>query len=162
MAIFIDALLLALFAFTVIKNWHGGFMRAVLGMGRLIISFLAALGLGSVSAELWVSDTDGIAVPIIGFIIVFVVTFIAITVVMFLVSKIKLPVITKADKLLGLLLGIVLGAIYVSLISTTVYSVIELLDTLGNETAMSVYTDSRVFRFVYDLKIFEFVRSILK
>jgi CheY-like chemotaxis protein len=66
------------------------------------------------------------------------------------------------DKVLGLALGIVLGLLSASLISTALYSVIELVAAVNsNSDIMNLFNDSYVFKFMYNLKMFDFIRSLI-
>ena len=162
MAIFFDIVLLAIFVITVIRHFSLGLACSVLNAGRLLFSLLVAAILcypiGAVFYSLGVPSAFS---GVIAFIVIFVVTLILSKLLIKLLSKIKIPVITKVDKFLGLLLGIVLGAIFVSFLSTAVYTVIELISSVNAESEiMSVYEDSFVFKFIYDLKLFDFIRNL--
>ena len=77
-------------------------------------------------------------------------------------SKIKIPIITKIDKLLGITLGLALGVLGVAFISTATYSILEFISAIKNsEEIMKIYSDSHVFKFIYDLRIFEFIRKLI-
>lgn len=47
MQLVIDVLLIAVFALLVFRGWHRGFMKSVLGLGRLILSLLVTILFGS-------------------------------------------------------------------------------------------------------------------
>ena len=99
---------------------------------------------------------------ILGYILVFLVVFIALTIVIALLRNIKIPVISTLDKWLGLALGVILGLFSTSLLATVVYTALEVAATLtGDVGIMDFYNDSYVFKFVYNLRFFEFVRNLL-
>jgi uncharacterized membrane protein required for colicin V production len=99
---------------------------------------------------------------IIAYVAVFVVVFLILMLVFFLLEKIKLPLFTGIDKLLGLALGIVLGLLSASLISTAVYSLLEFLAAMNPDSEiLNLYNESYVFKFIYNLKIFEFIRNLI-
>lgn len=99
---------------------------------------------------------------ILGYILVFVVVFFALTVVIACLKKIKIPVLTSFDKWLGLGLGILLGLFGASLLSTVFYTALEVAAALtGDGNIMDFYNDSFVFKLIYNLKVFEFVRNLL-
>ena len=88
--------------------------------------------------------------------------FVAITVVIACLKRIKVPVLTSFDKWLGLGLGVLLGVFAASLLSTVLYTALEVAAALtGDGRILDFYNDSFVFKFIYDLKIFEFVRNLL-
>ena len=99
---------------------------------------------------------------ILGYVAVFIVAFAVISVVISCLKKIKIPVLTSFDKWLGLGLGIVLGLFAASLLSTVFYTALEVAAALtGDGRIMDFYNDSFVFKIIYELKIFEFVRNLL-
>ncbi len=99
---------------------------------------------------------------ILGYLLVFIVVFIALTIVIACLKKIKIPVLTSFDKWLGLGLGIVLGLFGASLLSTVFYTALEVASALtGDGNIMDFYNDSFIFKLIYNLKIFEFVRNLL-
>ena len=108
------------------------------------------------------SGANDILAGIIGFAVSFFAVFFLSGLIIRMLSKIKIPIITKIDKLLGLVLGLIIGALSVSLIATAVYSVAEIVTLIdGGSEAMSVYNDSYFFKFVYDLKLFDFIRNLI-
>ncbi len=147
MAVIADILLIALIVFNVVKNYKDGFICSCLRLGRLIIAFVAAVFIAS---------------DVLSFALIFFAVFALISLAMILLKKIKLPVITSFDKLLGLFLGIVLSLIYSSLIITVLVSVCEMMVTAtGNADYMSIYNDSYVLKFIYDLKVFDFIKNLV-
>ena len=99
---------------------------------------------------------------ILGYVAVFLVMFIAATIVISCLKKIKIPVLTSIDKWLGLGLGVVIGVLGASLLSTVFYTALEVAAALtGDGGVMRFYEDSIVFKFIYDLKVFEFVRNLI-
>ncbi len=99
---------------------------------------------------------------IIAYISIFLVVFIVLTIVLFFVKKIEIPVFKTLDKVLGLVLGLALGIFSASLIATTAYSILEFVSAMNTDsTVMNVYSGSYVFKFIYDLKIFEFIRNLI-
>jgi hypothetical protein len=112
---------------------------------------------------------EGIAMPvaetissILAAIIVFLVTYVAVTIAIFFLKHVKIPIITSFDRLLGLGLGVVVGVLGVSLASTAIYSLLEYFALSRNDPEiMNVYNNSWVFKFVCDLRIFEFIRKLI-
>ena len=235
MNMLIDLILLAVIGFSALKYYKSGLIGSVLGLGKLIVSVIAACIFGkligialadgiigkcitnSVYAKI-TSYVDGrdlsdffnnipkgflsliklfgadntqleagygteaasdavlwdmsraIAAPIVrsvsaivAYLSVFVVFYVGATVAVILIKHIRIPIITKIDKCLGLVLGFVFGLLISSLISTAVYSFAELSAAVsGDGEIMKVYNDSIVFKFIYDLRIFEFIRKLIK
>jgi uncharacterized membrane protein required for colicin V production len=108
------------------------------------------------------SSVSGILAGIIGFAVSFFAVFFASGLIIRMLSKIKIPIITKIDKLLGLCLGLIIGALSISLLTTAIYSIAEIVVFLDETSdAMRLYNDSYVFRFIYDLKLFDFIRNLI-
>lgn len=99
---------------------------------------------------------------IIAYVLLFVCTFVVLSVVVFFLKKIKIPVLATVDKALGLVLGGLLGIFSAALISAALYSGIEFVAAMNDNSAvMDVYYDSKVFKFIYDLRIFDYIRNLL-
>ncbi len=157
----VDILFVAIFLFILIKHARLGLACSVLSAGRFFISVIAALLLCYPIASLMY----GLGVPeafsgIIAFVAVFIAVMIISKLIIKMLSKIKIPIITKLDKFLGAILGAVLGIIWMSVLSTVLYTVIEAVATAydGSEI-MNIYEKSHIFKFAYDLEIFEFIRN---
>jgi uncharacterized membrane protein required for colicin V production len=102
------------------------------------------------------------ASSIIAYVLIFIAAFVILSILIKGLGKIKIPVVTKVDKILGLILGLVLGVLSVAFISTATYSVLELISAVrGEGEIMRIYSDSHVFKFIYDLRIFEFIRKLI-
>ncbi len=171
MAIIVDVILVALFLFSVIRHWRLGLACSVLSAGKFLFSILCASLLARPVAmllgyafEAFSADSAamGILAGIIGFAVSFFAVFFLSGLIIRMLSKIKIPIITKIDKLLGLCLGLIIGALSISLLSVAIYAVAEIVTFFdGGSGAMSVYHDSYVFKFVYDLKLFDFIRNLI-
>ena len=99
---------------------------------------------------------------ILGYALVFLVVFIALSIVCGLLKFIHIPVLSTIDKWLGLALGVVIELFSVSLLSTVVYTALEVAAALtGDVGIMDFYNNSFVFKFIYNLRFFEFVRNLL-
>ena len=113
-------------------------------------------------AETIAYPLSGIICAIIAYALVFVVAFLILSIVVLCLKKIKIPLLTGVDKLLGLVLGLVLGILSCSMIATLIYSGIQFLAAMNdNAEIMGLYYDSYVFRYIYELKIFEFIRTLI-
>ncbi len=162
MSIIVDLILGTILVWTIIKHWRLGLACSILNTGRFFLSVIVAVLLCYPVASIMYSlGVSGALSGIISFVFLFVVTLLLSGLLVKLLSKIKIPIITKVDKFLGLLLGIVLGMIFISITATIIYTVIEVMSSVGNNgEVMMVYNDSYVFKFVYNLKIFEFIRNL--
>lgn len=171
MAVLIDVVFVALFLFAVIRHFRLGLACSVLSAGKFIFSILCAsllakpvaLLLGYAFDALLTDDgAVGILAGILGFAVSFVAVFLLSGLIIRALSKIKIPIITRVDKLLGLCLGIVIGALSLSVLAVAVYSLAEIVSFIDSGSgAMDIYHDSYVFRFVYDLKLFDFIRNLI-
>ena len=161
MAIFIDVLLCALFLLTVIKHTRLGLACSILSAFRLLFCLIiAGLLYSPVASLLFGAGVSAALAGTVAFLLVFLATMILSRLIIRLLSKVKIPVITKVDKFLGFFLGLVLGFVVTSLVSTSLYTFLELLSMSPGSEAMSAYTDSYVFKFIYELKIFDFIRNL--
>ncbi len=162
MSVIFDVILLAILVLTVIRHTRLGLACSVLSAGKFIFSMIVALLLSYPVAALVLSFGVPEALSgIVAFVIVFALTFILSGFLIRLLSKIKIPIITKVDKILGFLLGLILGAVIVSIASTAIYTVIELISLVNaNSDVMSIYENSYVFKFIYELNLFEFLRNL--
>ena len=145
-----------------LKHARLGLACSILDAGRLFFSIIAALMLcypvGLILYDLGMSEAiSGIA----AFIVVFILALLLSKLFVKLLSKIKIPIVTKVDKFLGAILGCILGILFVSILSTTVYTILEMISLLSNDAEiMNVYDNSHIFKYIYDLKIFEFIRNL--
>lgn len=161
MAIFIDILLASVFVLCIIRHARLGLACSVLSATRLVGSLLAASLIYYPVARLL--HAIGVAEALSGtvaFIAVFIVSMIFSKLLIRVISNIKIPIVTRVDKFLGFLLGIVLGFVFTSLISTVIYTLLDLFSALTDSSNINAYNDSYLFEFIYELKIFEFIRNL--
>ena len=72
----------------------------------------------------------------------------------FVFDRIRVPIFSRVDRAIGLILGIFTGVFVASLISSAIYSSLELVSSFGiAEDAMRAYGDSTVFKFMHRLDI---------
>ncbi len=175
MHIFIDIVIVAMLVFCAIKYYRQGFLCSCLHFGKFVVAVLFSVIFGRPLGDLFADKLIGPATEasvslslinmisgILAYVLIYTVTLTVLHVVIRLLSKIKIPIITNFDKLLGLTLGLVVGIFSVSLLSTVAYSLLEFMSSLGKSELMNIYYDSYVFKFVYDLNIFEFVRNLIQ
>ena len=165
MSIFIDLLLAFVICFALIKHLKLGLFCSILNLGKFIVSLIIAWLLGGYAgglvAKLFPSVGGGKLFVILCYAFVFVVSYIIFTLIIRALSKVKLPIVTTIDKILGTLLGLLLGLLTASLISVIIYAILEICVFFSdNYEVMLVYSDSYVFKFIYDLKIFDFIANL--
>lgn len=113
-------------------------------------------------AEVIAYPLSGIVSAIVAYAAVFLVAYLVLSLVVMGLKKIKIPILSGIDKLLGLVLGLFLGLLSAAMVSTVLFSGIQLFAATGeNAEIWRIYTDSHVFRFIYELRIFEFVRNLI-
>ncbi len=172
----IDIILLAVIGFTAFRHFRFGLMFTVYNIGRFILSVLAAVIFGKlfgrILADGFLGDrlragghSDVFAdrfCAVISYLVIFIVATVILSFVVKILCKIEIPILHELNKVLGLILGLLLGLLSASMIATILYSFFEMYASFsGEEGIMSVYYDSYIFRFVYNLKIFGFIRSLL-
>ncbi len=170
MSIVLDLVIVAILIVCAVRHYKLGLICSVFNAGKFILATILASVLtrpvgAIIKPTLGFEASDavlGMLSSIISFIVIFIAVIIASSVAIFFISKIKIPIITKFDKLLGLLLGLCIGIFSISLLSTVSYSVIEFISNVRQDAdVMNIYHDSNVFKTVYDLKIFEFIRKLI-
>ena len=148
-----------------------GFTKAVLNFAKLIASAILAIIFGKALAP-WILETflaERVSASvasalsgIIAYALVYIVAFLFLTLIICLLCKIKIPLLTTVDKLLGASLGLVLALLSLSIVSTVLFTCLQLFAELrSNPEIMNVYNNSYVFKFIYELRIFEFIRNFI-
>ena len=171
MHLVVDAVLIAIIVLFAVKHYRVGLFCSVLNAGRFIAATaLAALFRAPIATLIMGLIFEGKeSMPVANMLsgmIAFVLIFVSVVVISGLIiraiSNIKIPVITDFDKWLGLSLGVVLGVITVSVISTALYSILEFMSGVKNSPElMEIYSHSFVFKFIYGAGVFEFIRNLI-
>ena len=168
----IDIILVIVLAYCVIRYSKEGLLISVLGIGKPLASLLIALTLGKpisfvvFGALIERSSTNvlllRIIASILSYTLIFVISFASISIIISIISNIKIPVISKIDRSLGAVFGLLIGLAFASVISTCVFSAISTYEALisGSEI-MNIYNDSTVFKIVYNLKFFDFIKELI-
>ncbi len=116
----IDLAVLALLAVAVFVGFRKGLVQEIVGIAALVAAFVAAVLLSRPAAQIvrrLVSAIPEQIAPTIGFVAVFLAVFLAITVVGWLLSKmIKATPLDVADKLGGMAVGLIKGALVISVL----------------------------------------------
>ncbi len=171
----IDIILLAVIGLTALRHFKVGLSYTLYNLGKFILAILAALLLGKLLGSLLFGaigeglgerlGSVGFAetlCSVIAYVLVFVITLLVLTLVIKGLRRIEIPVLHEIDKVLGLVLGLALGVFSACMIATVVYTILELYASFTeSDSVMQIYGNSYVFRFIYELKIFEFIRSLI-
>ena len=167
----IDLRLVALIALSAIRHYKLGFVCSVLTAGKFIVAIALAALFRAPVAELilkvFFADTENTAVSgmlsgMISFVLIFATVMVIAGLIIRAISNIKIPIITDFDKWIGLALGVVIGIVTASLLSTAIYSVLEFTSAAnGSPDVMNAYNNSFVFKLIYDMKVFEFIRNLI-
>lgn len=156
MKVAVDIFFLAIIILFPIIYYKKGLIGSILGFGRFAISLIGAVLFGKILKVAGSANVFG------GVAAAFLLIYIALTVVIFCMKHIKIPLVTKFDKLMGLVLGAGIGLLCVCLLSTVLYTVLDLLSAAKNDPKiMDVYNDSRVFKLIYDLGMLEYIRNLI-
>ena len=180
---FVDFILLAVLLTYSFRHFHYGLMHTVFSVAKFLVSLVLAVIFGgyagnllkdgyigrelaeSVHAKLGelisatVVDT---VCSVIGYVVVFLLSYLVLSIAVSGLQKIKIPILSGVDKTFGLLLGIVLGIFNASLVATAIYCALEYYAAINSDpTVMCIYTDSCVFRFIYNLNFFDFIRNLI-
>ena len=169
MSVVFDLALIAVIVLCAVRHYKLGLFCSVLNVGKfigaIILAGLLRIPLASLALRLiYGDDTAGDKQTAFAGMIAYVVIFAAVIAVSgFIVKKIsqiEIPIITRFDKLLGLALGVIIGAAFASLLSTAALTVVELVAKIANDPEiLNVYNDSFVFKFFSDVSLFEFIRN---
>ena len=164
MSLVIDAVFVTIFLFFLIRHARLGLACSVLSAGRLLLSLLLASMLHRPVSLLLsaLADTTAGLLSIISFVLVFFATLLLSGLLVRMISKIRIPIVTKVDKLLGAILGVFLGLLVTNALASVIYTGLELVNGLSPEKdLMKVYENSYAFKFAYGLKIFQFIRNLI-
>jgi membrane protein required for colicin V production len=116
----IDIIIIILLALAVGIGFKKGLVQEIVGIIALVIAFFLALKLHMIAAAMLAKMISGLPKPIaptVGFVTVFLIVFLAITIVGWLLSKIiKATPLDFADKIGGMVIGLVKGALIISVI----------------------------------------------
>lgn len=171
MNMLIDALLVVIFLYLTVKFYKIGIIGAFFGAARLCLSLTASYLLGGSISSLILSSgyktreysaLESALSLIAAYILVFAIVFLLMTVLERATRRAEPRFIYKIDRFFGALLGITLGLCAVSLISSILYSGIEMAYAVSHlDGVMSVYNDSIIFKTVFELSIFDYVRNLI-
>ncbi|MDQ7798903.1 MAG: CvpA family protein [Candidatus Edwardsbacteria bacterium] len=116
----IDIIILILLALAVGIGFKKGLVQEIVGIIALVIAFFLALKMHLIAAAMLTRMISGLPkhiAPMVGFVAVFLIVFLAITIVGWILSKIiKATPLDLADKIGGMVIGLVKGALIISVI----------------------------------------------
>lgn len=171
MNMLVDATLVVIFLYLTVKFYKIGILGAFFGTARLGLSLAASYLLGGSVSRLILSGisrnreytaAESVLSLIASYILVFALVFLLLTVVISSTRRAEPRFIYKIDRFLGALLGIALGFCATSVISSLLYSGIEVAYNLCRiDAIMSIYNDSVIFKTVFELSIFDYVRNLI-
>ncbi len=171
MNMLVDAIFVVIFVYFAIKFYKIGIFGTLLGVGRLLLSSVASFLLGKYVCEYivigimseWVGGPmAAILSTVISYALVFMAAFAISSIVILSVKRLETPLVYRIDRSLGLIFGLALGLCVTSVISTALYSALEVVSSLSRSSdALRVYNDSSVFKFVFDLDFLNFVRNLI-
>ncbi len=167
----VDIVFVGIIVSLIIRYAISGFTKAVLNFAKLIASAILAIIFGKALAP-WILETfltERVSASvasalsgIIAYALVYIVAFLVLTLIISLLCKIKIPLLTTIDKFLGAILGLVLSVLSLSIVSTVLFTSLQFFAELrGNPEILDVYNNSYVFKFIYELRIFEFIRNLI-
>ena len=169
MSLVIDLAIVAVIVLCAVRHYKLGLFCSVLNVGKFVAAIILAgilriplslLALRLIYGEAEAGAVQSALAGMIAYVVVFAAVIAVSGFIIKKLSKIEIPIITRFDKLLGLALGIVIGAALCSLVATAAYTVIEFISKVAsNPDIMNVYNDSYVFRFLKDISLFEFIRN---
>lgn len=169
MSVIVDLAIIAVIILCAVRHYKLGLFCSVLNVGKFFAAFILAgiirIPLSALALRLIYGEGGAGAIPtalvgMISYVIVFAAVIAVSGYMIKKLSKIDIPILTRFDKLLGLVLGLVIGAALASLLSTAIFTVLEFIaDSTNNTDIMKVYNDSFLFKFLGDVSLFEFVRD---
>ena len=171
MNMLVDAIFVVIFLYFAIKFYKIGIFGTVLGIGRLLFSFVVSFFVGEyfsryivfkIISERVDEPTASILSVVISYVLVFIAAFAISSIVIVSVKRLETPLVCTIDRSLGLIFGLALGLCVTSLISTALYSALEVISSVSRSSgALNVYNDSSVFKFVFNLDFLNFVRDLI-
>ncbi len=172
MSVIIDVLIAAIIISCVIRHYKLGLACSLLSFGKFIIAFIcagifrapfASLGLRIFAKFEQYNTVQNEIAGVIAYIFIFAAVIILSNIIIKKFSNLRIPVVTKFDKLLGVALGLISGLFFASFISTVAYAAIKIMwSVTESEWIMNIYSSSYLFKFIKDISLFEFIRSKIR
>ena len=156
MQVAVDVFFMMILILFPIIYYKKGLFGSILGFGRFALSLTASIVVGRI---LKAADSEN---AFSGALAAFLLAYVALTALIFAMKHIDFPLLTKFDKLLGLILGLGIGLLCVCLMSTVLHWILDIISRAKNDVyIMDVYNSSRVFKLIYDLRMLEYIRNLI-
>lgn len=184
MSMLLDIIVLAVLAFCIFFYAKKGFVKSLLNFIGFFVSLICALVAqpilvptleapihkalsgydgsdGTMSEMLNLDITSGVIAGILSFAILFVLFTIAMKLATWLIDRFfRLPVFKKANKLLGLALGLLIGFFYAQLLSIFFFTFSEFLIASFDWITPEAFEGSVVARWMFDHNLFKLLFSL--
>ena len=183
MSMILDVLVLGTILLCAVLYTRRGFVKGLMGLCGSLIAIIAAAATksmlvptfsapiekmldgaaGGILAHLFDTDStaDSIA-NVLAFAVLFVFYLIAMRLLTILVDRFcKLPVLKKANRLLGLALGLLVGLLYAQLLSILLFTFSELLLTVQDFITADAFEGSVIAKWMAKYNIFRLLIGLL-
>lgn len=183
MSMILDVMVLATILLCTIIYTRRGFIKGLMGLCGTLIAIIAAASTksmliptfsapiekllngsaGSILSQLFdTSSTAESIAGVIAFILLFVVYLIALRLLTALIDHFcKLPVLKKANRFMGLLLGLCVGLLYAQILSIFLFTFSELLLAVQNVITAEAFEGSVIARWMFRYNIFRVLIGLL-
>lgn len=183
MSMLLDVIVLAVIAISVIVNVKRGFVKSLLNFVGFFVALICAYlaipvlmptleapiaealktydgSSGSLSDLLSMNITPEIIAKVLSFMILFMLINIAVKIAAWLIDKFfKLPVLKQANKLLGFILGLIVGLFYAQLLSIFFFTFSEFLIATLDFFTREAFEGSVVARWLFEFNFFKLLLS---
>ena len=157
MGFIFDIIVLLIIVLNVLKYAKRGLMSVVLDIAGFLLSVIAAWVfspyLGKLIGKILRSDGSDDILRIIAFIIIFVAMTFVVSGIKRLAKNIKLPIISRVDKILGGAFGLLLGLAWAYVLSVVICLILTVLSAIAPQIG-SIAESMTVTRWFYGLGIF--------
>ncbi len=184
MSMLLDIIVLAVLAICIVIYTKRGFMKSLLNFigffVALVCAYLAQPVLapalegpigrtlagydgsdGTLSEMLGSDITASIIASVVAFAILFILFSVAVKLVAWFVDRVfRLPVLKQANKLLGLILGLLIGLFYAQLLAIFFFTFSELLIASFDWITGEAFEGSVVARWMFDHNLFKMLFSL--
>ena len=183
MSMILDVLVIATMLLCVILYTKRGFIKGILGLCSFFIALIATAitrpylqpmiekklhkifegsSKGTLSEILDTAMPVHFIASVLSFCLLFVIFILAIKLVTFLLDKFfRLPILKKANRLLGFCLGLLIGFLYAQILSIFLFTFSELLVYTLDWISAEAYEGSVVARWMFDHNIFRILINFL-
>lgn len=171
MNMLIDAILLLILVYFVIRFCKIGLMGIFLGVGRLLLSLSASVLFGAYLsrlvilnyAERWISGPLATIFSLaISYIIVFAATYLLSSLIIGSLRRSEKSIFSKIDKIGGAIVGFMIGIGVDSVISGVIGSLLNVAYTLSGKSSISdVMNNTVLYKFLFEFSVFDLVKNLL-